>query len=197
MKQIVFASKNRGKTAEVKYLFEKENVEIVSLLDFEDAPDVIEDGKTFEENARKKAIEIYDYLKIPVIADDSGLTVAQLNGEPGVYSARYAGEHCSYDDNNSKLINALINFEKPHYAKFVCAAVYYDGNLLIEAFGEVKGTIIEELRGDKGFGYDPLFLPDGMNKTLAELDIEVKNKISHRYKAFSELFLRLEKEQML
>ncbi|MGE5436128.1 MAG: non-canonical purine NTP pyrophosphatase, partial [Syntrophothermus sp.] len=130
-------------------------------------------------------------------ADDSGLSVAQLNGEPGVYSARYAGEHCSYDDNNTKLINALINFELPHYAKFVCAAVYYDGNILVEAFGEVKGTILEERRGDKGFGYDPLFLPENMDKTLAELDIEVKNKISHRYKAFSELCLRLKKEQLL
>lgn len=192
MKNVVFASGNKGKTKEVKDLFRNTDFEVHSLLDFPNFPEIIEDKDTFEANARKKAVEIFEKYKIPVIADDSGLCVSQLNDAPGVYSARYAGEGCSYDDNNRKLLKELSVFPQPHKAKFVCCAVYYDGNDYISTFGEVHGEILKELRGDKGFGYDPVFVPEGSEKTLAEMDLDEKNKISHRAKAFNKL-----KQEML
>lgn len=185
--EIVFATSNKGKFKEVSNLFAGSEIELKSLADFSNIKDVVEDKETFEENAQKKAREIFEQINIPVIADDSGLMVDHLNGEPGVYSARYAGEHCSYADNNKKLLAVLKNYEKPNNAKFVCWAVYYDGKDYVNAYGEVKGEIIDMLTGTGGFGYDPLFMPDGFTKTMAELTPEEKNKISHRGKAFREL----------
>jgi len=187
LKKLIFASGNKGKTREVKDLFNNTGLEIISLLDLPDYPDVIEDGDTFEANAKKKAVEIFEKYKLPVIADDSGLCVDQLNGAPGVYSARYAGEGCSYEDNNRKLLKELSNFTQPHMAKFVCCAVYYDEANYLYTIGELPGEIIKELRGDKGFGYDPVFKPEFMEKTLAELDLDEKNKLSHRARAFNQL----------
>lgn len=187
MKKVIFASANKGKTKEVKDLFENTSVEIISLLDFPDYPDVIEDGETFEDNAKKKAVEIYEKYRLPVIADDSGLCVEQLKGAPGVYSARYAGEGCTYDDNNRKLLKELSELPQPHRARFVCCAVYYDEKNYLCSIGELNGEIINELRGDKGFGYDPVFKLDQSERTLAELELEEKNKISHRAKAFNQL----------
>lgn len=185
--KIVFASQNKGKTKEVRDLFSDTNFEIYSLNDFPEPLDVVEDKDTFEGNAKKKAYEAFQTYKLPAIADDSGLCVEQLNGEPGVYSARYAGEGCTYDDNNRKLIAALRDLPQPHKAKFVTCAVYYDGTDYIICMGEFNGTIIEEKRGTNGFGYDPVFVPEGSAKTLAEMSLEEKNKISHRSKAFKEL----------
>lgn len=187
MKQIIFASANKGKTKEVKDLFRDTGYEIISLLDLPDYPDVIEDGDTFESNARKKAVEIHELYRKPVIADDSGLCVEQLNGAPGVYSARYAGEGCSYEDNNRKLLRELSDFPPPHRAEFICCAVYYDGKNYLCAVGKLPGEIINEIRGEKGFGYDPIFKTDHSDLTLAELDLSEKNQISHRAKAFNEL----------
>lgn len=187
MKKIIFASGNNGKTKEVKDLFANTSFEIISLLDFPDYPDVIEDENTFEGNARKKAVEIYEKYKVPVISDDSGLCVDQLNGAPGVYSARYAGEGCTYEDNNRKLLKELESYPAPHQAKFVCCAVFYDGRNYLCSFGELPGDIINELRGEKGFGYDPVFRIENSDKTLAELDLDQKNKISHRARAFNKL----------
>ena len=186
LKKILFATKNNGKLREVKKILGDE-YEVVSLLDYENVPDVVEDKETFIDNAIKKAKEIFDLFNVPVIADDSGLSVEQLNGAPGVYSARYAGINATDEENNKKLLSALKDFSQPHKAKFICTAVYYDGKEYLSAEGEVKGEIIKVPRGNNGFGYDPLFLPDGFEFTTAELSLEEKNKISHRTKAFKEL----------
>jgi XTP/dITP diphosphohydrolase len=130
---------------------------------------------------------IYDKFNLPTIADDSGIVALQLGNEPGVYSARYAGENATDEENNIKLLERLNSFPKPHKAKFVCAAVYYFSGDFKIVMGEINGQIIKEPRGTNGFGYDPLFLPDGYDKTSAELTPEIKNKISHRYRAFNKL----------
>jgi XTP/dITP diphosphohydrolase len=187
MNKIIFATKNRGKIREVNDILKSSNIEIISLLDLENVPEIIEDGLTFEDNAKIKAEIIYKAYGIPAMGDDSGLVVEQLNGRPGVYSARYAGENATDDENNKKLLLELKNYSEPHHAKFVCSAVYYDGNRFLTAYGEVKGIIIKEPRGDNGFGYDPLFLPDGYSLTSGELSLEEKNKISHRAIAFKNL----------
>lgn len=187
MNELIFASFNKGKVIEVKDIFNGSNFRIISLNDLEGVPEIIEDGKTFQENAVKKARVIFDKYGLPSIADDSGLIVEQLDGRPGVFSARYAGEGCIFDDNNRKLLKELSGFPHPHKATFLCYAVYLDNQKYLEAVGEIKGTIINEIRGKQGFGYDPVFLPDGYNRTMAELSLEEKNKISHRSKAFNQL----------
>jgi XTP/dITP diphosphohydrolase len=185
--KIIFATKNKGKLKEVRHIFEGSSFEIISLTDLENIPEVIEDKETFEENALKKAVTIFEKFGVPVIADDSGLAVEQLNWEPGVYSARYAGENATDEMNNLKLLEELRNKPEPHKGKFICAAVYYDGTATIKAYGEVGGRIIKQERGSNGFGYDPLFIPDGFEKTSGELELSEKNKISHRAKAFRHL----------
>ena len=171
----------------MKEVFSDSGIEISDLNDYENVPEIIEDSDTFEGNALIKAHKIYNEFNTLVIADDTGLMVDQLNGEPGVYSARYAGENCSYDDNNNKMLDELKNFPKPHNAKFVCCAVFYDGNNTIICNGEMPGEIISEKRGNHGFGYDPIFKPLGSDFTLAEMSIDYKNKISHRAAAFNVL----------
>lgn len=185
--KIIFATGNKGKLKEVQNIFENTKFEVVSLYDFGEVPKIIEDADTFEGNAKIKAEAIYDIHKIPVIADDSGLAVDQLNGEPGVYSARYAGENCTYDDNNKKVLEALSEFPQPHNAQFLCCAVFFDGQKHLASMGVLPGEIVRESRGGHGFGYDPIFKPDGAKKTLAEMSLEEKNKISHRAKAFNKL----------
>ncbi len=187
MKKLIFASGNKGKVDEVKKIFENDKYEIISLHDLENVPEIVEDGDTFEANARIKAEIIFNRFGLPTIADDSGLVVEQLDGYPGVYSARYAFEGCTYDDNNKKLLTELKDLPEPHIAKFVCCAVYLDENRYLSSIGEVHGKIIKERRGTMGFGYDPIFLPDNFEKTLAELNLEEKNSISHRSVAFNKL----------
>jgi len=185
--KIIFATGNKGKIQEVSQIFNNSEYKIISLYDLGDVPEIEETGETFEANAFLKAKTIFDIYKKPVIADDSGLEVELLDGMPGVISARYAGENCTYEDNNLKLLDELSQFPKPHLAKFVCCAVYYDGNKKKIAYGYLHGKIISEFKGQKGFGYDPVFMPNEFDKTLAELGLEEKNKISHRGKAFEEL----------
>ncbi len=187
MGNILFATGNKGKAKEVKQIFKNSGFDILSLSDISFKEEIIEDGETFEDNAFIKAKAIYDKFKVPVIADDSGLEVDQLGGRPGIHSARYAGENCTYDDNNRKLLDELKFFDEPHPARFVCCAIYYDGQNKIVESGELKGNIISEKKGDKGFGYDPVFVPENYDKTLAELELEEKNKISHRAAAFKKL----------
>jgi XTP/dITP diphosphohydrolase len=186
-RKIIFATKNSGKLREVAHILGDKDFELLSLNDFNNVGEIIEDGKTFEENAIIKAKIVYETFKLPVIADDSGLVIEQLNGEPGIYSARYAGENATDEENNLKVLSKIKNFPKPHRAKFFCSAVYYDGTKKITAEGEILGQIIHEPRGKNGFGYDPLFMPDGYDKTTAELNLDEKNKISHRSKAFTSL----------
>lgn len=185
--KIILATKNKGKLKEIQDIFKYTNFEIVSLLDFENNFEIIEYGNSFEENAKIKAKYVFDKLKLPAIADDSGLCCEQLNDAPGIYSARYSGENATDENNNKKLLNELSKFSKPHKAKFVCSAVFYDGKNFICTKGELAGQITDEPKGENGFGYDPLFIADGYNVTNGELSLEEKNKISHRAKAFLKL----------
>jgi len=189
--KVIFATQNKGKAKEVKNLFEGTKIQIVSLADLGNDIDVEETGTTFYENAFIKAKAIYEIYKTPVISDDSGLEIEQLNGRPGVYSARYSGEGCSYDENNRKVTEELKSFPHPHRAKFISQALYYDGNDTIAFTGELPGRILEKPRGNFGFGYDPIFVPDGFANTLAELTVEEKNAISHRAKSFEQLRAKL------
>ncbi len=191
MNKIIIATTNQGKLKEIKKILKDLPFDLLSLGDFEDVPDVIEDRDTFLGNAEKKAAEIFNVLKIPVMADDSGLSVDQLSGRPGVYSARYAGKNSSDEENNKKLISELKRLPSPHPARFISVAVYYDGNNYISASGELIGEIILNPKGHNGFGYDPLFVPEGYTSTLAELSFEEKNSISHRAEAFNKLKKKL------
>jgi XTP/dITP diphosphohydrolase len=187
VKKIIFASRNEGKVNEVRHILKRINAEIISLNDVGFEEDILETADTFEENAKIKAKTMYNKYRLPTIADDSGIVALQLGKEPGVFSARYAGESATDEENNRKLLEKLKSYPEPHKAKFICAAVYYFGTDFKLATGEIAGKIIKEPRGTNGFGYDPLFLPDGYDKTTAELSQEIKNKISHRFNAFNQL----------
>ncbi len=182
---LLIGTKNSDKLREIKKLLKKTPIKFSSLKDFPNAPDVVEDGKTFEANARKKA-RIYSRLTGQLtLADDSGLAVRSLNGRPGVYSARFAGPRCAYQDNNQKLLRLLANKQgKKRQAKFVCVmSLYARGKFVAVVKGECSGQIALSEKGRNGFGYDPVFIPKGFSKTFAELSPAVKNKISHRAKA--------------
>ncbi len=185
--KIIFASQNLGKVKEVKAIFNNSHFEIISLYDLGNKIDIEETGLTFSENAWLKAKAVYDIYNEPTLADDSGLMIEQLDGRPGVISARYSGENCTFKDNNVKVINELSKFPEPHKAKFVSTAVYYDGKNRIESVGELHGVIIKEEKGTNGFGYDPIFIPDGFEQTVGELELDLKNEISHRAKSFEKL----------
>lgn len=186
-KQILLATTNKGKLNDVKEILKDIEVEILSFLDFDDYPNVEETGTTFLENAELKVKAAYYKYGLPSFGDDSGLESFQLNGEPGIYSARYAGDDADDEKNNLRLIKKLSELPEPHPGRFVCAAVYYDGKEIKSAVGEIRGNIIKNPRGKNGFGYDPLFIPNGYDNTMAELSLEEKNKISHRLNAFKKL----------
>jgi len=139
MRKLIFASKNRGKINEVRNIFRTSEFEITSLLDLNDNLVIEENEKTFEDNAKKKAAEVLIKYKLPVIADDSGIEVEQLNNSPGVYSARYAGDNATDEENNNKLINELGFFPEPHPARYVCCAVFFNGQEYLIESGEIKG----------------------------------------------------------
>jgi XTP/dITP diphosphohydrolase len=187
LNRIVIATTNSGKLKEIKKIFSNLSLEILSLSDFPGFPEIIEDGNSFEENAEKKAKTVFKVTGIPALGDDSGLEVELLKGAPGIYSARYSGEGATYESNNKKLLKELEKLPMPYLSKFVCVAVFYDGTNNVVKRGELSGQIIKTPKGTNGFGYDPIFVPDGFNKTLAELSLEEKNKISHRAKAFCEM----------
>ncbi|MGZ9585216.1 XTP/dITP diphosphatase [Paenibacillus marinisediminis] len=207
---IIVATRNAGKLREFAYAFSSLGLKVKSLADYPAIPDVVEDGDTFLENALKKAKTVAEVLQMPVLADDSGLCVDRLNGEPGVYSARYAGEHGNDEANNAKLLASLhalpacgtacqvenekqeqLNLLSP--AQFVCALVLYDPSRkrAYEALGTVDGQIIDQPRGNNGFGYDPLFYVPSYDRTMAELTPEEKQRISHRGEALRLLTQRL------
>ncbi len=178
------STKNRHKLEEFKKLLGGQEVEIVSPLSYEEPfPEVVEDGETFEENAVKKALAANEYIDMPAFADDSGLMVEALDGAPGINSSRFAGPDATDADRIEKLLKELEGKEN-RKAKFVCVIAIANRGEVIETFtGEICGTIADAPRGDHGFGYDPVFVPDGFDKTFAELGAEVKDKISHRAKA--------------
>jgi len=184
---LVLATKNRGKIAEFEGLFRGFDLEVKSLNDFGPIPPVIEDGETFEDNAVKKAQFTAKVLGFPAIADDSGLTVKALGGEPGVFSARYAGEGSTDEANNIKLLRAMKGIEQRE-AAFICilAIAVPRGPALIYE-GTCEGLITEEIRGSQGFGYDPIFYYPPVNKTFAQMSPAEKNSVSHRGRAMAEL----------
>lgn len=188
-KTIVIATRNPGKAKEFAALFAKEGYQTKTLLDYPDLPDVEETGKTFEENARLKAETIAHILQQPVLADDSGLVVDALNGMPGIFSARFAGERKSDAANNAKLLHELTDIpDEKRNARFHCTLVFAaprKESLVVEA--DWEGRIARIPQGDNGFGYDPLFIVPEYNKTSAELTAEEKNDISHRGMAVKEL----------
>ena len=195
MRKIVLASNNIKKIKELKEILKDYPYEIYSLKDMNIDIEVEEDGLTFEENAKKKAVETHQYLLnkgekgFIVLSDDSGLEVDCLNGAPGIYSARYAGEHGNDYNNNIKLLQEMKHLKgDDRRARFVCviAVVFEDGSIK-SVRGEVEGTIIEELKTEGGFGYDPLFFYKGFNKTFGEATPEEKNEISHRGNALKKL----------
>jgi XTP/dITP diphosphohydrolase len=184
---LVLATKNNGKISEFRDFFRKSGIEIKTLDDFGPIPPVIEDGATFEDNAVKKAQFTARVLGIPAIADDSGLTVKALQGAPGVFSSRYAGENADDESNNRKLLAEMEDVED-RTAAFVCVlaiAVPRGPALIYE--GTCEGMIAETPKGDHGFGYDPLFYYPPFLKTFAQLTRKEKNSISHRGKAIEEL----------
>jgi len=186
--KIFIASRNRGKIREIENSLTGLNISFSSLLDISDIQDIKETGKTFEENALIKAQASYNKVRIPVLADDSGLEADYLKGEPGVLSARYAGEVTDDLKNCRKLLKKFHGVSSSdRKARFRCILVFLDENVPKYFEGVCNGTIIEEMRGVNGFGYDPLFVPDGFSKTFAELDLETKNKISHRGIALQKL----------
>lgn len=183
---LVIATRNPHKTAEIRAMLDGLPVTIKDMSDFPDCPDVVEDGRTLEENALKKALEIHRCTGLPVIADDTGLEVYYLLGEPGVRSARYAGEDATYDDNNHKLLGRMRQVPaRKRDARFRCVVAFV-ANGVEELFeGKVEGHILLAPRGGNGFGYDPIFRPDGYDRSFAELSADEKNAISHRARAIA------------
>ena len=181
--KIILATKNKGKIKDFEKLTDKMDIEVLSILDNIDFPDVVEDGKTFEENSAKKALEITKYTGIITVSDDSGLCVDALNGEPGIYSARYTGEECDYKKNQDLLLKNL-NGIKDRNAHFeTCIALVLPDGKEFTATGRTDGYILEEPIGTNGFGYDPVFFSNVLQKSFAQATMVEKNKVSHRTNA--------------
>lgn len=183
MRTIIIATKNQGKAVEFKKMLSPYGFHIQTLLDYStDMPDVEETGTTFHENAQLKAEQISSFLGKSVIADDSGLAVDYLNGAPGVYSARYAGEHADDVTNNNKVLNALHDVpNEERTARFICVLAFAQPNQkTIYHEGICEGKIATSPYGTNGFGYDPIFIPKGYHQTMAQIEQEEKNQISHR-----------------
>ena len=186
MMKLVIATRNKHKLEEIRAIFSPDTLELASALDFPDIPDVVEDGLTFEDNAIKKALTLARATGCWALADDSGLEVEALDGRPGVYSARYAGEPADYEANNRKLL-AELKGQSDRRARFRCVVALADPSGKSRVVqGRCDGTIIDRSRGRAGFGYDPLFVPDGYTETFAEMSAELKNRISHRARALAE-----------
>lgn len=183
--KLVLATQNQDKVREIQKLLADLNIEIVMLDKFSDVPEVIEDRDTLEGNAMKKAEEISKITGLPTVADDTGLEVDFLNGAPGVYSSRYSGRNATYADNVKKLLSELngVPWEK-RTARFRTVVALYSEGVSEIAEGVCEGFISEAPKGNRGFGYDPVFYVPEYNATFAEMDLALKNKISHRGKAF-------------
>lgn len=209
---IIIATSNQGKLKEFQLAFASLGKRVLSMADYPQLPEVVEDGDTFKANALKKAQEVAEAIQLPVLADDSGLCVERLEGAPGVYSARYAGGHGDTKANNAKLLEELeklpvsrtehegLGEEAEHVlsaAQFVCCLVLYDPaeKRYVDVTGTCDGFIIDKARGEHGFGYDPLFYVPAFGKTMAELSPEQKQSISHRGNAIRKLLEVMKAEQ--
>lgn len=187
--KVFLATKNKGKIKDFEKLTEGMNLEVVTILDGIEIPDVVENGETFEENSIKKAREIADYTNIVTISDDSGLCVDSLNGEPGVYSARYSGDNATDKENNQKLLEVMKNIKKEdrkaHFVSVVSIA--FPKGETHSFRGEIEGEILFEKRGNNGFGYNPIFYSYELEKSFGEANDEERKSVSHRARAFRKL----------
>ena len=189
----VLATRNSGKTEEIRALLKGFPVELKNLDDFGPIPEVIEDGETFDDNAYKKASFTARVLGLPAIADDSGLVVEALNGEPGVYSARYAGEDADDAANNAKLLDQMAGVEDRRAAFQCVISIAVPTGAALTYEGRCDGVIAQAPSGKGGFGYDPLFYCPDKEKTFAELNLEEKGEISHRGRALKEVANEIDK----
>lgn len=188
MHELVLATRNLDKGKELQAILSDSGIRIRTMADFPDAPEVVEDGATCRENALKKAVAAQQFTGLPAIADDTGLEVEALGGRPGVYAARYAGEQATYQDNCRKLLRELAGVPTERRgARFrtVAAIAYPDGRTAV-AEGVLEGRITEVEQGTGGFGYDPVFYVPALGRTLAEISVAEKNRISHRSLAFQQ-----------
>lgn len=191
--KLFFASHNLDKKREIEYIVSSEKLTVLYINDFPKYPEVDETGSTLEENAGIKAEAGFLYTGLDTFAEDTGLFVDELDGEPGIYAARYAGESASYADNCEKLLLKLKNVpSERRCARFKTVVAFKSKESLFCFTGICEGKISEKPAGNNGFGYDPIFIPDGYDKTFAELKKEVKNEISHRARAVKDFsdFLR-------
>jgi len=195
-RKFLLATKNRDKVRELKQALGQFDVELLSAADMAELPDVVEDAPTLEGNAVKKARTLYEITGIPAIADDTGLEVHALGGAPGVYSSRYSGPGATYQDNVNKLLNALQEIAgADRSARFRTVIAYVDAKGTETVEGVCHGVITSDPRGKDGFGYDPVFQPDGQESTMAEMTVAEKNAISHRGEALRKfVFLMVEKK---
>ena len=189
MIEVIIATKNPGKAKEFEYIFAPRGISVRTLLDFPEIPDIEETGTSFEENAILKAEAVSRVLNKMVLADDSGLMVDALEGRPGIFSARYAGESKNDEDNIDKVLSELTDVpEEQRTARFYCAlAVAVPNHETLTVAGTCEGRILKERRGTHGFGYDPVFYVPEKGRTMAELTSYEKNKISHRANALKKL----------
>lgn len=186
MKKIVLATRNKHKILEIKTILHDLPLEILTLNDFPDVPVLREDGTTFQDNSLQKARAVYQHTKLSALADDSGLEVFFLNGRPGVVSARYAGDGASDEKNNELLLGQMRGVApRRRNAQFHAVLTLLDAKGVEVTEGICPGTLAESPRGTNGFGYDPIFIPDGFLRTYAELTAEEKNRISHRARALA------------
>ena len=187
-RRLNLATRNPDKVKEIRVILGNPQLEFMSLIDFPEMPEIIEDGHTLEENALKKAREAFQWTQIPSLADDTGLEVDYLNGAPGVRSSRFSGEHATYRENCEKLLNVMQGVpQAKRAAQFRCVVAYADSNEEFTLEGICEGMILDTYRGEGGFGYDPLFYLPEIGKTFAEMNTEEKNRISHRGIAFRKM----------
>ncbi len=195
MKQLILATNNEHKIREIRSLLKHLPLELLTLKDIPNIPPLVEDGATFQENALKKAIAVHQHANLPALADDSGLEVYYLNMQPGVHSARYTGPNATDAENNEKLLQAMRGVApRRRKAQFRSIIALVDKGIRELTEGICMGTLGESPRGTGGFGYDPLFIPDGMTKTYAELTEEEKNSMSHRAQSLKKMFAVLQKK---
>ena len=187
--KILLATRNEGKIKDFKKLTEDMDIEVVSILDNIDIPDIEEDGNTFEENSEKKAVEIARYTGFITVSDDSGLCVDYLDGAPGIYSARYSGENANDNSNIDKLLEEVKNVDKKERGAYFVSVVRiaFPSEKVQSYRGEVKGEILFERDGNNGFGYDPVFFCYELGKSFGQASPDEKKGVSHRGRAFSKL----------
>lgn len=185
VKEVVIGSHNKDKAKELAGLLRGTGIRVLTLADFPDCPEAVESGRTFEANARIKARLYSKHTRRLTLADDSGLMINALNGKPGVYSARFAGERCTYQDNNRKVLALLQDQPRSKRgARFVCVVALYDtGRPVGVVKGICSGRIADRESGKHGFGYDPVFIPAGESRTFAQLGPKGKSRVSHRSRA--------------